>query len=91
MSPIERFHKQLYDIVHTHPEVFLKEPLAGDVLIEQRDTRISTPNETLLGAKLLGLSPKPIELIESVSSSNMKATNASLLANGGDRGESSFA
>ncbi|PWA38425.1 hypothetical protein CTI12_AA580180 [Artemisia annua] len=54
MTPMERFSKQLYDIAHTKPDIFFKEPMVGDILIGERDEVMFTPYETALGAVLLG-------------------------------------
>ncbi|KAI3675909.1 hypothetical protein L1987_85505 [Smallanthus sonchifolius] len=106
LSSVERLHKQLYDIAHEEPEVFLREEVDGDVLISQADNTMSAKNETALGAMLLNASPKDLELSESVSSSSMKTQDASTSTenvgngndstspgnggNDGEQGESSF-
>ena len=54
MTPMERLSKQLYDIAHTEPDIFFKEPAVGDILIFERDDMMFTPYETALGAVLLG-------------------------------------
>lgn len=58
MTPMERFSKQLYDIAHTEPHIFLKEPAVGDILIDERDDMMVTPYETALGAVFLGSTSK---------------------------------
>ncbi|XP_021991547.1 GATA transcription factor 26-like [Helianthus annuus] len=106
LSPMERLHKQLYDIVHEDPEEFMKEEVVGDVLINKVDNMMSTQPETALGAMLLNSPPKDPEHSESVSSSSIKTACASTStenggnggdstspengANGGEQGESSF-
>ncbi|KAD3067371.1 hypothetical protein E3N88_35251 [Mikania micrantha] len=99
LSPVERLHKQLYDMVHEEPEV-----VVGDVLIDQVNNMMPAQPETALGVMLLNSSPKDHERSESVSSSSMKTPEASTSPenggndgaspengdNGGDQGESSF-
>ncbi|KAI3770329.1 hypothetical protein L6452_01457 [Arctium lappa] len=74
LSPIERLSKQLFDIAHEHPEVFLKEPVDEDVFVDQATSSMSTPLETPLGAMLLASPTIKIEPIEYESSYEVKPT-----------------
>ncbi|CAI9294302.1 unnamed protein product [Lactuca saligna] len=53
LTPVEQFSKQLLDIAHEQPEVYLKKPNDGDVLIDRADVAKSTTLGTDLGALLL--------------------------------------
>lgn len=87
-SPMERLHKQLYDFAHEQSEVFFKEPVVGDFLIEQARNMMVTPPETALGAMFLGPASKELEITQSLSSTNVKTTNAyASFENGSENGE----
>lgn len=67
LTPVEQFSKQLLDIAHEQPEVYLKKPADGDVLIDRPDVAKSTTLGTDLGAVLLGPqlgTPSNFEVVE---------------------------
>ncbi|CAH1424285.1 unnamed protein product [Lactuca virosa] len=90
LTPVEQFSKQLLDIAHEQPEVYLKKPRDGDVLIDRADVAKSTTLETDLGAVILVPQHETPSNFESVETTKTKISSdvvGDVAGSSGDQGE----